>query len=287
MSEPIKAMVVDDSSFSIKILTSLLESLKIDIVYSATTVEQAIELAKTHRPDLITMDITLPDGNGLDCAERILDFLPNSNIIFVSSMKDPEIISRATRLGITDFIQKPIEKDEFNSAIEKIYNVTILYEELKNTYKDAFSESLVTYLQRATSDSVECKESYKHPSDFKSSGLSVTIGFSGVFKGRMIIDTDIKTARNISFKEYNTENISYDEIVEYWVETTNVIAGNAISLLNSINRAFGLRVAPPTVFHGEDLNIVLGNIESTSFNIKTDCGDLYINVNFQKEKDNF
>lgn len=287
MSEPIKAMVVDDSNFSIKILTSLLESLKIDIVYSATTVEDAIELAKMKRPDLITMDITLPDGNGLDCAEKILKFLPNSNIIFVSSMKDPEIIQKASKLGITDFIQKPIDKEEFNSAIEKIYSITILYEELKNAYADAFSEAIVTYFQRATKNSVECQKVTTHPTDLKSKGLSITVGFSGVFKGRMIIDTDIKTAREIAEKEYNMENISYDDIIEYWMESSNVMAGNAVSLLNSINRTFGLRVAPPTVFHGDDLNIVLGNTESSSLDLKTSCGELYVNINFQKEKDNF
>lgn len=287
MSEPIKALVVDDSNFSIKILTTLLQSLKIDIVYSASTIEDAIDLAKQEKPDLITMDITLPDGNGLDCAEKILKILPNSNIVFVSSMKDPEVIDRANRMGITDFIQKPIDPKEFNASIERIYNHSILYEELKNNYEDAFQETLVTYLQRATKSPVKCKTTREHAADLKSLGVSISIGFSGIFKGRMIIDISVETARNIFKTESNLGELEETEVIEYWMESTNVIAGNSASLLNSINRAFSIRVSPPTVFHGYDLNIVLGTSDSVSYYIETSCGNLFVNVGFQKEKDNF
>lgn len=66
-------------------------------------------------------------------------------------------------------------------------------------------------------------------------------------------------------------------------EIANIIAGNACSAVNKKNKLFGLRVAPPTIFHGNSLNISKPELESVTASIaKTDFGDVYMSIGFQR-----
>ncbi len=280
----IRAMLVDDSVFSTAVLRKMVEKKGCTVVAVAKNVREAIEMAKEYKPDLITMDMTLPDGDGIECAKSILSYVKETKIIAISSMMDEEIIKKAKAIGMKAYLQKPVEEDELSSTIERLFLGDELYDILKNNYQEAFKESMFNYLKRSTGCSVEFNKVHADASGAKkSSGISVAVGIIGRHSGRFILDLSEDTAIRITKKIIMDDSISVDDAVLFLSEFANIASGNACSLLNGVNRSLGLRVSPPTIFHGNDLTVSIGGIESSSFTIQTELGELFMNIGFQKE----
>ena len=280
----IRVMIVDDSSFSTAVLKRMIEKKGFDIVGSALNVKDAIELAKELKPDLITMDMTLPDGDGIECSKAILNNERSSKIIAISSMMDKEIIKRAEQAGIKAYIQKPIDEDELNSAIERLFAGDELYEILQKHYTPAFKESMFNYLKRTLGGDMVFQEIESgDESSKKSLGITVAVGIIGRHGGRFILDMSedaaLEVTKHVTFGESN----SVEDALMFLSETANIISGNACSLLNGVNRSLGLRVSPPMVFHGKDLTVSIAGLENRSYVIKTDFGEIFMNVGFKKE----
>ncbi|MGE4213194.1 MAG: response regulator [Anaerotignaceae bacterium] len=280
----IRVMLVDDSSFSTAVLKRMLEKKGLEVVGSALNVKDAIELAKELKPDLVTMDMTLPDGDGIECSKAILNNEKSIKIIAISSMMDKEIMKRAEQVGIKAYIQKPIDEDELDSAIERLFAGEELYEILKKNYTSAFKESMFNYLKRTLGGDAIFEEIEAHNvSSKKSLGITVAVGIIGRHSGRFIVDMSEDTAVEITKIVSFGESDSVDDAVMFLSECANIISGNACSLLNGVNRSLGLRVSPPMVFHGNDLTVSISGVESRSFAIKTDFGEIFMNVGFKKE----
>ncbi|MBC3889941.1 response regulator [Acetobacterium paludosum] len=279
----LRVMIVDDSTFSIAVLRKMLEKVGLEVVATALNMNDAIEKAKEIKPDLITMDMTLPDGNGIECSREILKQLKESKIIAISSMMDEEIIEKAKNAGIKAYLQKPVDADGLKAAIEKLFAGEELYQILQDNYEEAFKESVFTFLKNEIGGEVEL-ENYqlKYKGVRKSSGVSVAVGMIGRHRGRLIIDMSGDTALNMVKKILQDESQTLEEAIQFLSEFANVIAGNACSLLNGLNRSFGLRVSPPTVIIGEDITISIGDMDSKSFMIKTDLGESFMNIGVQK-----
>lgn len=279
----LKVMIVDDSSFSIAFLKSMIEKKGFEVVATAMNIKEAVEQANEKKPDLITMDMTLPDGDGIECSRAILKQAKDTKIIAISSMMDEEIIKNAKKVGIKAYLQKPVDQNEFDSVIEKLFAGEELYRSLKDNFEEAFKESIFSYLKRSIGGNISIEsDSLNVASTRKSSGMSVAIGIIGQHSGRFIVDLSDEMSLNMVKRILGDENKSIDDAVEFSGEFSNIITGNACSLLNGLNRSFGLRVSPPTVFHGKDLTISIGGIASTSFLIKTDLGDIFMNAGFQR-----
>jgi len=280
--ENIRVMIVDDSTFSIAVLKRMLQKDGIEIVATALNVKEAIQKAQETKPDLITMDMTLPDGDGIECTKEILKHLHDTKIIAISAMMDEEIIQRAKKVGIKGYLQKPVDQTDLDAAIERLFEGEELYGVLKNNFEEAFKESIFSFLKREIGGEVVIEKVDEHPMTTNSSGISVAIGIIGRHDGRLIMDMSESTALGMTRKILQDEGQQIDDAINFLSEFTNVIGGNACSLLNGLNRSFGLRVSPPTVFRGKDITISIGDIMSESFVIKTDLGDVFMNVGFQK-----
>lgn len=280
--ENIRVMIVDDSSFSIAVLKRMLQKDGLEIVATALNMNEAIQKAQEIKPDLITMDMTLPDGDGIECSQEILKHLKDTKIIAISAMMDEEIIQRAKKVGIKGYLQKPVDQTDLDSAIERLFEGEELYGVLKNNFEEAFKESIFSFLKREIGGEVVVEKIDAHPTTTTSSGISVAIGIIGRHDGRLIMDMSEATALGMTRKILQDDGQQIEDAINFLSEFTNVIAGNACSLLNGLNRSFGLRVSPPTVFRGKDITISIGDIMSESFVIKTDLGDVFMNVGFQK-----
>ena len=280
--ENIRVMIVDDSTFSIAVLKRMLQKDGIEIVATALNVKEAIQKAQETKPDLITMDMTLPDGDGIACTKEILKHLHDTKIIAISAMMDEEIIQRAKKVGIKGYLQKPVDQTDLDAAIERLFEGEELYGVLKNNFEEAFKESIFSFLKREIGGEVVIEKVDEHPMTTNSSGISVAIGIIGRHDGRLIMDMSESTALGMTRKILQDEGQQIDDAINFLSEFTNVIGGNACSLLNGLNRSLGLRVSPPTVFRGKDITISIGDIMSESFVIKTDLGDVFMNVGFQK-----
>ena len=266
-----KAMIVDDSNFSIKVTRGMLERNNIEVVSVATTVSEAIENFKklSDEIDLVTMDITLPDGDGLDCAKTIIGIKRSVNVLIMSSMLDDEIVKKAKDIGARSCLQKPIDEEELSSKLSRLFETEKLFYEIEDSYEAAFIESAVSNLTRATKSNVSYKICDFENNVFESRGISVALGLIGAHRGRVIFDISKETAK---------------ELTKSVVELTNIICGNSASLLNGINRSFGLRVSPPTTFYGDDLEVVIGDIKGSVIRFYTKFGEIFLSVAFQRGK---
>lgn len=115
-----RVMIVDDADFMRTMIRHIVLEMGHDVTAEASTGEEAVRLYREHRPDLVTMDITMPDVNGITVATQILDFDPAAKIIMCSAMGQHRMMLDAIQAGAKDFIIKPLIKDR---VIESIQNV--------------------------------------------------------------------------------------------------------------------------------------------------------------------
>ena len=93
MVNKFKVLVVDDSVISHLVVGDILNNTEFDICSYAKTATIAVEEFKKCRPDIVTMDMNLPDSDGIECSRKILEIDPNVKIIMISAMKEVMALS--------------------------------------------------------------------------------------------------------------------------------------------------------------------------------------------------
>ncbi|BDU50389.1 response regulator [Haliovirga abyssi] len=114
----IKLLVVDDSLFMRQMLKNILPRDKFEVVGEASTGKEAISKFKELEPDLITMDITMPDMDGITAVKEIRRISPEAKVIMCSAMGQKPMIREALEAGAIDFIIKPFDKDKAIKILE-------------------------------------------------------------------------------------------------------------------------------------------------------------------------
>jgi len=112
-------LAVDDSPIIRKLIEKALEPEGF-MISEAKNGKEAVELYPKLKPDLITMDVTMPVMDGITAAKRIRRINPNQKIIMLSAMGDKDLIAEARACGITDFFSKPFKASEIITKIRQI-----------------------------------------------------------------------------------------------------------------------------------------------------------------------
>lgn len=112
-----KCMIVDDSLFQRKSLARLVAQLGWEVISEASNGKEAVELYRRERPDLVLMDLLMPEMEGTDAVGKIIEGDKNAKIVVVSSLGYDEIVNRALSLGAKQFITKPVD---FREAADKL-----------------------------------------------------------------------------------------------------------------------------------------------------------------------
>lgn len=279
----IKIVVVDDSPFSVAMLTNILTSKGFNVVGSANSLEEAVEAVSSLNPDIVTMDMTMPGADGIECTKVIHEISPNVKVIIVSSMMDDEIVRNAKKVKISGYVQKPVDEEELCLLIQRIMSEEELFIQLDNLYYNVFKEALADTFNRFFKSAPEFREKQTTKGEQTSRGISIVMGIIGKYGGRMIVDMSNETARNMTEFLLKKDELTKDHIVNAMGEISNIIAGNACSMMNKSNSLFGLRVAPPTIVYGELIKISESELD-TVFSVKaeTDFGEIYLNVGFNR-----
>jgi two-component system chemotaxis response regulator CheY len=115
-----KIMVVDDAGFIRLMLSDMLKSEGFDVVAAASNGMEAVQYFKQFSPDLVTMDITMPDMDGIEALQEIMRINPRAKVIMCSAMGQQKLVIDAVRVGAKDFIVKPFQKERVVDAINKI-----------------------------------------------------------------------------------------------------------------------------------------------------------------------
>ena len=115
-----KILLVDDSRTSRKFLRNILESAQHEIVGEAKNGIEGIEKYKQLNPDIITMDITMPELDGLAALKEIIEYDGNANVIIVSAAGQKNKIVEAIKLGAKDYINKPFEPENIINSVASV-----------------------------------------------------------------------------------------------------------------------------------------------------------------------
>lgn len=115
-----KVMIVDDSLFIRKILRGILVENGYTILAEAASGIEAMRNLHTSHPDVILLDIILPDSNGLDLLESIIAACPDSKVVICSSLGQELVIQKALDMGAKAFIQKPFTPEKVAEILKSL-----------------------------------------------------------------------------------------------------------------------------------------------------------------------
>ncbi|AEE97176.1 response regulator [Mahella australiensis] len=113
-------LVVDDSAFMRKVVKDMLMENGYDKIFEASNGVQAVEKAAQVKPDIVTMDITMPDMDGIQAVKELLKVSPKSNIIMCSALGQRNMVLEAIRSGAKEYVVKPFEKSRLMEAIQRV-----------------------------------------------------------------------------------------------------------------------------------------------------------------------
>ncbi len=114
-----KVLIVDDAAFMRMMIKEILTKNGYTVVGEASDGAQAVEKYKELGPDLVTMDITMPEMDGITALKEIKKIDPNARIIMCSAMGQQAMVIDAIQAGAKDFIVKPFQADRVIEAIKK------------------------------------------------------------------------------------------------------------------------------------------------------------------------
>lgn len=106
-----KVLIVDDAAFMRMSIKNMLQGSEFEIVGEAENGKEAIEKYMEHKPDIVTMDITMPVMTGIDAVKEIMKLDPSAKIIMVSAMGQEEMVKTAIIGGAKYFMVKPFQQD--------------------------------------------------------------------------------------------------------------------------------------------------------------------------------
>lgn len=115
-----RLMIVDDASFMRVAIRRMIEKKEYEVVCEAEDGLQAVEKFQKYRPDIITMDITMPNLSGIEALKEIKKLSSTVKVIMVSAMGQEALIREAVMHGANSFIVKPFKEDKLIEVLESL-----------------------------------------------------------------------------------------------------------------------------------------------------------------------
>ena len=117
-----RILIVDDAAFMRMMIKDILTKNGFEVVGEAADGAQAVSLYQELKPDLVTMDITMPEMDGITALKEIKAANPSAKVIMCSAMGQQAMVIDAIQAGARDFIVKPFQADRVIEAINKVLN---------------------------------------------------------------------------------------------------------------------------------------------------------------------
>ena len=115
-----KVLIVDDAAFMRMMLKDILTKNDFEVVAEAENGKAGVAAFQKYNPDIITMDITMPEMNGIDAVKAIKALDPSVKVVMVSAMGQQPMVIEAIQAGANDFIVKPFQPERVIEAITKV-----------------------------------------------------------------------------------------------------------------------------------------------------------------------
>lgn len=114
-----KILIVDDNAFMRNTIKGVLTQAGFDIAGEATDGAEAVNAYATMQPDLVTMDITMPNMDGVEALKELIKQDPGAKVVMVSAMGQESLVVEAVTAGAVDFVIKPFEPERVIDAVNK------------------------------------------------------------------------------------------------------------------------------------------------------------------------
>ena len=271
----LRVLIVDDSKISRVMIAENLRDTDFEVCGMAADAAEAVRLYEELRPDAVTMDMNLPDANGLECSRRIIVMDPEANIVMVSAMKDLNLITQGKAIGIRAFLQKPIGKEDLMDTLRLICEAE---ESRLTTFRELYAKPFARALQEGTAEIEEYE-----PRHLDVSGAAVIIGITGFTTGRAIFYLEepvIKLFAMHMLGRSTVEEVEDGEAVDAVEEAANILAGRGISKINNVLEGKELRLTPPGTIRGSKVHIVSPRMTTFCIGMQLPIGAIRMNVGF-------
>jgi len=117
---PLKLMIVDDSNIIRRRIERSQQIARLQVVGAASNGREAVELFRRTRPDVVTMDLTMPEMDGVECVEQLVSLNANVLILVVSALADKATAVEAIERGANGFLCKPFTDRQLNDALAEL-----------------------------------------------------------------------------------------------------------------------------------------------------------------------
>jgi len=118
----LRVLIVDDAIFMRKMISDILVENGMEVVGEAETGVKAVEKFMELRPDLVTMDIIMPEMNGIDAVRKIVEFDKQAKVVMCSALGQQALVQEAITAGARDFLIKPFNAARVVEVIAKVFN---------------------------------------------------------------------------------------------------------------------------------------------------------------------
>lgn len=115
-----KLLIVDDSSTVRRSIERHILSDRVTEIYQAANGREAMELFERYRPEFVTMDLTMPEMDGLTCISRMMALKPDTRLMVISALGDAETAIEAVERGANEYVVKPFSAEDLNLALANL-----------------------------------------------------------------------------------------------------------------------------------------------------------------------
>ena len=116
----VKIMIVDDSNYLRATLRAAFEKAGYEVIAEASNGTEAVETYAKVRPDVVTMDIVMPETNGLQAISQIMQFDKEARIVVITALGHEPMVRKALSFGALNFVIKPADTDEVLQAVDSV-----------------------------------------------------------------------------------------------------------------------------------------------------------------------
>ncbi len=120
LTTPLKLLIVDDSNVIRRRIERCQQIEHLQVVGLAANGVEAIELFRQTDPDVVTMDITMPQMDGIECVEQLVALKPHVLILIISALADKATAVEAMEKGANGFLNKPFSDRQLNEALQEL-----------------------------------------------------------------------------------------------------------------------------------------------------------------------